>query len=192
MRFLKSSPSIPDELLQARDEGRVVFFCGAGVSRAKANLKDFFGLTEEVINRLRLCPDHPARKILAKVYDFQKEADIGGLISADLIFGKLEQEFGSDIIEAKVAESLKPENNVDLSAHQILIDLATTPDGKLRLVTTNFDRLFEDCDPSLKKLLPPKLPDTSNPDDLDGIIHLHGFANEDYSSSQGGEFIRTS
>jgi len=38
MRFLKNSPAIPDDLLIARDEGRVVFFCGAGVSRARAHL----------------------------------------------------------------------------------------------------------------------------------------------------------
>ncbi len=34
MRFLENGPSIPDELLLARDQGRVVFFCGAGVSRS--------------------------------------------------------------------------------------------------------------------------------------------------------------
>lgn len=30
LRFLPEGPSIPDELLVARDEGRVVSFCGAG------------------------------------------------------------------------------------------------------------------------------------------------------------------
>jgi hypothetical protein len=29
VRFVADGPSIPDELLVARDEGRVVFFCGA-------------------------------------------------------------------------------------------------------------------------------------------------------------------
>ena len=43
MRFVANGPSIPDELLTARDEGRVMFFCGAGVSRAYAGLPDFFG-----------------------------------------------------------------------------------------------------------------------------------------------------
>lgn len=47
-----NGPSIPDELLIARDEGRVVFFCGAGVSMAFAGLADFFGLANEVIRRL--------------------------------------------------------------------------------------------------------------------------------------------
>lgn len=50
MRFLANGPSIPDELLLARDEGWVVFFCGAGVSRAWAGLSDFSGLAETVIH----------------------------------------------------------------------------------------------------------------------------------------------
>ncbi len=49
MRFFENGPSIPDELLIARDEGRVVFFCGAGVSKARAKLLDFFRLVEKVI-----------------------------------------------------------------------------------------------------------------------------------------------
>jgi hypothetical protein len=30
MQFVANGPDIPDELLQAHEEGRVVFFCGAG------------------------------------------------------------------------------------------------------------------------------------------------------------------
>ena len=41
MRFIEHGPDIPDELLFAQDEGNVVFFCGAGVSRAYADLPDF-------------------------------------------------------------------------------------------------------------------------------------------------------
>jgi len=52
MRFLANGPSIPDELLVARDEGRVIFFCGAGVSRARAGLTDFFGLAQRVVDTL--------------------------------------------------------------------------------------------------------------------------------------------
>jgi hypothetical protein len=44
MRFLAGGPALPDDLLTSRDEGQVIFFCGAGISRAKANLPDFYGL----------------------------------------------------------------------------------------------------------------------------------------------------
>ena len=64
MRFLKDGPSIPDDLLIARDEGRVVFFCGAGVSKARAGLSDFFGLAEEVIRRFGVPSDNAASLIL--------------------------------------------------------------------------------------------------------------------------------
>ena len=32
MQFITNGPDIPDVLLQAHEEGRVVFFCGAGIS----------------------------------------------------------------------------------------------------------------------------------------------------------------
>jgi len=32
MQFVGHGPDIPDALLQAHEEGRVVFFCGAGIS----------------------------------------------------------------------------------------------------------------------------------------------------------------
>ena len=66
MRFFENGPAIPDELLHARDEGRVVFFCGAGVSRAKAKLPDFFGLAKKVMKTLGVQADSPARSYLMK------------------------------------------------------------------------------------------------------------------------------
>ncbi len=63
MRFFQNGPSIPDDLLNARDKGRVVFFCGAGVSRARAELSDFFELAEAVIRRLGVPADSAAKKI---------------------------------------------------------------------------------------------------------------------------------
>ena len=41
MRFIANGPSIPDELLTARDDGRVIFFCGAGVSRPREPARFF-------------------------------------------------------------------------------------------------------------------------------------------------------
>ena len=31
MQFIKNGPDIPERLLQAHEDGRVVFFCGAGI-----------------------------------------------------------------------------------------------------------------------------------------------------------------
>ena len=49
MRFIESGPNIPDELLFARDNGDVLFFCGAGVSQQKAKLPSFQGLVDRLL-----------------------------------------------------------------------------------------------------------------------------------------------
>lgn len=64
MRFLANGPSIPDELLVARDAGEVIFFCGAGVSQAEAGLPNFESLGRDVIRILGSASDSQARKLL--------------------------------------------------------------------------------------------------------------------------------
>ena len=192
MRFFENGPSIPDELLVARDEGRVVFFCGAGVSRARAGLSDFFDLADKVIQGLGVPEDSPALNILNEAKELSTRTGVDGLISADRIFGLLERDFYPRDIETEVAKTLQPSTDVDLSAHRILLDLATTQEGKVRLVTTNFDRLFDECKSESKIWQPPRLPDPAQHDDLDGIIHLHGRVNKDYNGSEGEGFILSS
>ena len=104
MRFFENGPSIPDELLVARDEGRVVFFCGAGVSRARAGLSDFFDLADNVIQRLGISKDSPALSILDEAKKLSTRTGVDGLISADRIFGLLEHDFYPRDIEIEVAK----------------------------------------------------------------------------------------
>ncbi|TFH41811.1 MAG: hypothetical protein E4H01_14370, partial [Lysobacterales bacterium] len=122
----------------------------------------------------------------------ERRIGVSGVISADHIFGLLERDFLTRDIESAVAKALQPSPGVDLSAHRILLALATTPEGKVRLVTTNFDRLFEDCDDTLKVWQPPRLPDPTRPNDMDGIIHLHGRTTRDYGGSEGDGFVLSS
>lgn len=192
LRFLKDGPAIPDDLLVARDEGRVVFFCGAGVSRARAGLFDFFGLATDVIRRLGVPSDSPVHKILSEAQAIDKCTGVSGLISADRIFGLLEREFDPPTIEAAVAGALQPRTGVDLSAHRVLLDLATTQEGRVRLVTTNFDRLFDDCNDQLHIWQPPRLPDPSRQDEMNGIVHLHGRANASYDGAEKDGFVLSS
>lgn len=192
MRFFKDGPAISDDLLNARDEGRVVFFCGAGVSRARAGLSDFFELANKVIIALGVHADSPVHKILIEARQIEARTGVGGLISADRLFGLLEREFSVSDIHSAVAKVLQPAKGVDLSAHRILLDLAKTPDGRTRLVTTNFDRLFHDCDPLLNTFRPPRLPDPYRSSEMHGIVHLHGRATADYSGAEEDGFVLSS
>ena len=198
MRFTENGPEIPDELLLALDEGRVVFFCGAGVSRAKARLPDFFGLADQVLKSLGVAEHSPAAKILAEARDMEERTGVPGLISADRVFGLLEREFLSADIDRAVAKALVPDKdmdddkNVDLTAHELLLDLATSQDGQTKLVTTNFDRLFDDCGRDLVAWQPPRLPDPARPGEFNGIVYLHGRATESYDGSEGDGFVLSS
>ena len=46
MQFVRHGPDIPERLLQAHEDGRVVFFCGAGISYP-ARIPDFSGLVKK-------------------------------------------------------------------------------------------------------------------------------------------------
>lgn len=192
MRFIADGPSIPDELLLARDQGRVIFFCGAGVSRARANLPDFFGLAKKVIAKLGVVSESPAFKLIREAQEIDQRVGITGVISADRVFGLLERDFLSRDIEEAVASALKPPSDCDLRAHNTLLDLATTPEGAVRLVTTNFDRLFDDCGRNLQSWQPPRLPDPLRPNDINGIVYLHGRATPEYTGAEGDGFILSS
>jgi hypothetical protein len=192
MRFIENGPSIPDELLNARDQGRLVFFCGAGVSQARAGLPNFFGLAEAVIRVLGAPEDGDACKVLKKARELGDELTVTGLISADLIFDLLERDFTPDDIRVAVGACLAPKAEVDLSAHRSLLRLAKTPESRMQLVTTNFDRLFEHCGVGLESYQHPRLPNVSGRENLNGIVYLHGRVKEDYTGPEGNDFVLSS
>ena len=56
MQFVKGGPDIPEQLLQAHEDGRVVFFCGAGISYP-AGLPTFAGLVTQLYAAVGIDPD---------------------------------------------------------------------------------------------------------------------------------------
>ena len=191
MRFHEGGPSLPHHLLEAADDGRVVFFCGAGVSRARAGLPDFGGLVDAVVKDLRPLPGGMVARLLA-AEDALRRAEpqielppgVAGLAPADRLFGFLEEEFSIATVESAVARTLRTPDGVDLSAHETLVRLATAG-GRTRLVTTNFDLLFEEAaGGTLNVLRPPDLPR-----DFDGLVKLHGTIKGDFSGAEDEGFV---
>ena len=56
MQFVSNGPDIPERLLQAHEDGRVVFFCGAGISY-QAGLPGFAELVKLIYDDLNIIPD---------------------------------------------------------------------------------------------------------------------------------------
>jgi len=191
MRFIAHGPVIPDELLVARDAGDVILFCGAGVSQAEACLPNFADLGRKVIGILGAAQDSRARILLERALTQQPMPGVGGLVATDRVFGLLEREFEVMDVRAAVAEAIQPPPEAKLGAHRVLLDLATTREVT-RLVTTNFDLLFEACDPFLRSFGPPNLPDPHSDRDFRGVVHLHGRVDAEYRTAQDEEFVVSS
>lgn len=167
MQFVTDGPDIPDALLQAHEEGRVVFFCGAGISYP-AGLQDFKWLVEQVYE--------------TNGVDFSEmERDAFLRERFDATLDLLERRLAGQRIAVRRAlqQSLKPNlrRKGAINTHAALLNLARTREGSLRLVTTNFDRLFQvaarrACQ-ALEVYAAPFLPIPKS-SRWNGLVHLHG------------------
>jgi hypothetical protein len=103
MRFLPGGPSIPEELLQASDQGDVIFLCGAGVSRP-AGLPGFAELARLVVEKLGAPADAASRQLLERIL-----GDSQATVSLDQVFQNLKYEYGADQIDEVISDLLDPE-----------------------------------------------------------------------------------
>lgn len=164
MRFLADSPDIPDELLEQRDQGHVVFLCGAGVS-VTSGLPSFEDLTKRVIAMLGTPSEAKSRSL----YERSQEAP-----NLDQVFNLLQQEYRRDEVDDVVSNLLKTPRTPSVTSHSIILRLSRNRQKQPRIVTTNFDLLFERADRSLQIHVAPSLPDLSTLGSFDGVVYLHG------------------
>src|SRR5438128_820934 len=137
MRFLAPGPNFPDELLEARDAGNVVFFCGAGISRP-AGLPGFFDLASQAITALGAAEGAPSLTLLNRIRDDPIYAP-----PLDQVFNLLQQEYGAAAVDAVVNRLLKTPRSATVEQHSIVLRLSQNASRRAQIVTTNFDRLFE-------------------------------------------------
>lgn len=171
MQFITNGPDIPDPLLQAHEEGRVVFFCGAGISYP-AGLPGFKGLVEKIY-----------RLNGTGLSDIEREAFERGQFDATLDL--LERRLPGQrlVVRRTLAQVLKPKlrRKGATDTHAALLRLARSREGALRLVTTNFDRIFHVAAKRTGQTFhahpAPMLPIPKN-SRWDGLVYLHGLLPE--------------
>ena len=134
MRFVEQGADIPNELIRAVTDGSATFLCGAGVS-FRVGLPSFKTLTEQVYTRLGESSNEEAAErnaIASKEYDralrsLEKRTHRPGT--------------SSRVRDAVAALLATP--SVVFPDHLALLQLSRDGDGRPRLITTNFDTLFE-------------------------------------------------
>jgi hypothetical protein len=150
---------LPDAIEHALASDTLVVFCGAGVSAADPSLlPGFRGLVEGIaadLGRTDLLPEDPKAPV-----------------QFDVIMGELD-ELRHDV-HARVTDRLKNTTTPN-SYHRDLLQLFSRQGQTQRIVTTNFDLLFEAAAAELGMTLTthtaPALP---LGDDFEGLVHLHG------------------
>lgn len=185
MQFTTNGPDIPDALLQAHEEGRVVFFCGAGISYP-AGLPGFKELVEQIY-----------RLNGTVLSDIEHEAFKRGQFDATLDL--LEQRLPGKRLAVRraLAQALKPKlrRKGATDTQAALLRLARSREGALRLVTTNFDRIFhvaaKRTGQAFQAYAAPMLPIPKN-NRWDGLVYLHGLLPEKVTETELNRLVVTS
>ena len=185
MQPVTRGPDIPDALLQAHEEGSVVFFCGAGISHP-AGLPDFKGLVEQIY-RLNGVP----------FVDIEREAFDGGRFDATLDLLERRLQGQRLAVRRALAQALKPKlhRSGATDTQAALLRLARGREGALRLVTTNFDRVFHTAAKRIGQpfqayaapMLP--IPKSSR---WNGLVFLHGLLPEKTDETALNQLVVTS
>lgn len=163
MQFIEGGPHIPDELIEELEEGNVVIFAGAGVSK-NIGLPLFYELVDQVYEELNQ-PKGDDEKEESERHNYER------------VLGLLERKIGA---KQKVREAVKSKLEIpvgtQLRLHAALMELARTQEGAYRLVTTNFDQGFVMADPSAHFESAPALP-IPRKSSWSKPVHLHGLIN---------------
>lgn len=193
MRLSDKTASIPDRLITLQERGEIVFLCGAGISM-RYGLPSFWRLIELVYQELgETWTGHPAEEDAMGFGADGKEKGPAALDRA--LFALAKRLRGDDsasriradraITEAVEKHLKAPASN--FSAHADVWALSRDAELRGRVVTTNFDTLFEHAAPD-------DMPSRAGPDlppplgsDFWGVLHLHGrIADADYGQSRTG------
>lgn len=165
-QFINRGPDIPERLLQLHEDGRVVFFCGAGISYP-ARLPGFGGLVDKLYSALAIRPNAVQQSAI-KTGQFDTAI---GLLEAEIVGGR-------EAVRRALASILKPDLSAPnaMATHEALLTLGGNRKGFTRIITTNFDRLFEEViaakSLSIERFHAPLLPVPKNR--WDGLVYLHG------------------
>lgn len=146
---------VPDDLVSAARDGRLVIFVGAGASRdAPASLPDFKQLITDIGTQVNVNPS-------------ELQLQRPDVFLGDLADMKIN-------VHSLVAKAINPPGSAPNRLHHVIMSLASAHQP-LRVVTTNYDQHLESAAEAdgleVETFRAPALP---LGDDFTGVVHLHG------------------
>ena len=184
MQFVRNGPEVPEHLLQAHEDGRVVFFCGAGISYP-ACLPSFAGLVDRLYDTLAV-GRNAMQKAAIKAGQFDTAID---LLERGIVGGR-------GTVRPALAKILSPDFDARdaTTTHEALLTLGKNREGSTRLITTNFDRIFEKVIEvealTIKRFQAPLLPVPKKR--WDGLVYLHGLLSDTPTSTELDRLVASS
>jgi hypothetical protein len=188
VRFLEQGADIPDELIRAVNDGLATFLCGAGVSR-RANLPMFGELTQSIYARLQGSSDEEAAEQNA-IEKYEYDRALRSLEKRTRLPGT------RSLVREVTADLLKAPGKGPFPDHFALLQLSRDVEGRPRVLTTNFDTLFEHAARDGGLVDVPShagisIPKAGGERDF-GILHLHGRIADEPLGLTGTDLVLTS
>jgi hypothetical protein len=153
--WITGDVNLPETVVNAHVEGRLVFFVGAGASfDAPSSLPSFASLVSQLASMAQVPFDNGAGNGL------------------DRFLGNMPRGFDT---HRHARDIIARADSLPNAVHKAIIQLASVTGG-MRIVTTNFDNLLESAASELKIEVPDRWDGPALPlgDDFTGIVHLHG------------------
>jgi hypothetical protein len=195
LRLRPGLPALPERLLLAHAEGRVLFIAGAGVSmQAPSCLPDFGNLVRNVVGQLdgalaahfaadRAAPEGTTRRGSLPDLDPEQRALLSRIRECeyDVALGIMERRMDGDqtresSVRRAVIDALRV-SQAHAPIHEALIQLANRGVAST-IVTTNFDGLLEAAARALRVPLQRyslhDIPRPSPRPEFNGVLHIHG------------------
>lgn len=198
MRLSDDTADVPDRLIALQEKGEAVFLCGAGISQ-RYGLPSFYKLTTDIYADLGESWDgYPAEEDAMGLDQHGEEKGPAALDRA--LFALSKRLRGTDTASRIRAETLLTKSIEDnlqppagpFLAHKDVWTLSRDPEMRRRIVTTNFDTLFERAGAEgvasrACANLPPPLGT-----DFTGVLHLHGRIADDDLGLSGTSLVLNS
>lgn len=193
MKFVlgENNDDVPEDLVKSIQEGGTLFLCGAGVS-TRSGMPMFKGLTDYVYDAIHEDKNNEeAERIAYRRKEF------------DRVLHSLEQRTetsGSLSVRNAVIDCLKVQKErISTKRHLSILRLSCGKGDRPRLLTTNFDTLFErsarDAEDANLNCVPSHagkaIPKPGGNRDY-GIMHLHGRISDSDLGLEGSELVLTS